>query len=249
MIEAPPRTPRSDDPEALIPEARARQRKRWLVAAAAVALLAGAALGIDSIVGAGSPTASSSGVPIPAAATGKGCGVRGVGVRILSTNGQTLYREPGHFVHPNGGPFPTIRCSGSTVWAVWMNGAGMSQEAYFGARSLDRGRTWRAVFTERFFGLKAPHELDAYMGPWTLRGTVAYFVGWCPACSQGTLSGTTSLWVTKDGGRTFDKYDVPGGLGYYPTSVRVAGRRVTISEKRFSRGVKPARKTASVTVS
>jgi hypothetical protein len=50
---APPRPPSSDDLEALIREARARQRKRWRVGIALLALVAGAALATDALVPAG----------------------------------------------------------------------------------------------------------------------------------------------------------------------------------------------------
>jgi hypothetical protein len=234
VIESPTRPTEPDELEALIREARARQRKRWLAASAVVAIVAGAVVAVYSIVGGGRVNASHPGVPIPAAATGKGCGVRGLGVRILSTGGRTLYREPGRYTHPNRG-FPTIRCSGSTIWAVWFNGAGTMKEAYVGARSLDAGHTWKLVFSEPFFGVKAPHALDAYMGPWTLRGRIAYFTGWCPACGTGT--GTTSLWVTTDGGRTFREYQAPALIGYEPIGLRISGRRVTISAKGFVHSV------------
>jgi hypothetical protein len=226
--------PPQDELEALIREARARQRRRWLGAAAVVALLAGAALGLNAILAGGAPSRSESGGPASSVRTVDACGVRGLGVRILDRSGRTLYREPGHYVHPNAG-FPTIRCSGSTIWAVWFNGAGTMKEAYVGARSLDAGHTWKLVFSEPFFGVKAPHALDAYMGPWTLRGRIAYFTGWCPACGTGT--GTTSLWVTTDGGRTFREYQAPALIGYEPIGLRISGRRVTISAKGFVHSV------------
>jgi hypothetical protein len=249
MIASPPDRRRSDELEALIREARTRQRKRWLGVAVAVALLAGAAIGIESILrGSGPNTARTIGGPSVAARNGKACGVRGVGVRILDQDGRTLYREPGRYTRPNAG-FPTIRCSGSTIWAVWFNGVGMSQEAYLGARSLDSGRTWKLVFTEGMFGPKAPHELDAYLGVWTLRGPHdAYFTGSCPACDGGELQGTISLWVTKDGGRTFRMYKVPMLTGYEAIRIRVKGDAVTILAKRFIAGVRPARKTVTVHV-
>jgi hypothetical protein len=247
-VEAPRRPPQPDELEALIREARARQRKRRLAAAVVVALLAGTALALYSITSSGSPSASHSGVPIPAAATGKGCGVRGSGVSILGADGRTLYREPGRYIHPNRG-FPTIRCSGSTIWAVWFNGAGMSQEAYLGARSLDRGRTWKLIFTEGMFGPKAPHQLDAYLAAWALHGPHdAYFVGSCPACGRGGVQGTVSLSVTKDGGRTFRTYDVPALTGYAVTKIRVDGNEVTLAAKRFMAGVDRARKTVTIRV-
>jgi hypothetical protein len=137
-------------------------------------------------------------------------------------------------VHPNGGPGAEIQCSGPTIWAVFFNGAGMSQEAYFGVRSADAGRTWRRVFSEGMFGPKAPHHLDAELGVWTLHGPRdAYFTGTCPACGDGL--GTVSLSVTKDGGATFRMYKVPALAQYEPTRLRVSGRDVTIRGRRLAR--------------
>jgi hypothetical protein len=225
--------PPHDDPELLIREARARQRKRRVGAAAVLALVAGGAIAAHSISSGPSPVASHAGGGVAVAKAEQACGVRGKGVRILSRSGQTLYREPPprgrHYVNPDAG-FPTIRCSGSTIWAVWFNGAGMSQEAYLGARSLDRGRSWKLVFTEGMFGPWAPHHLDAYLGPWTLVGPrTAYFVGTCPACRG---YGTFSLSVTRDAGRTFRRYPVPGSDAYAPESIRVRGQQVAIRERR-----------------
>src|ERR1051326_2644782 len=149
-VVAPPEVPRPDELELLIREARARQLKRRLGVAACVALVAGGAIAAYAISTRTSPGVSHAGGRVPGAKAERACGVRGKGVRILSRSGQTLFREPppsgGHYVNPNAG-FPTIRCSGPTVWAVWFNGAGMSQEAYLGARSVDRGRTWKLAFT------------------------------------------------------------------------------------------------------
>lgn len=237
-----------DEVEALIREARARRRRRWLGFASGVALLAGGALAAYSIATGGSPAALHAGGNSPAATPREACGVRGVGVRILASSGRTVYREPGRYVRPNTG-FPTIRCSGSTVWAVWFNGAGMSQEAYLGARSIDRGRTWKLVFTEGMFGPKAPHHLDSYLGPWTLHGRAAYFTGSCPACSTATSQGTISLWVTKDAGRTFRVYRVPALTGYWPVGIRVAGDAVTVETRRIVRRLDlPRRKAVTVRV-
>lgn len=247
MTLAPPRPPSSDELEALIREARARQRKRWAGAAAVLALLAGAAVGLSSIVAGGSPSTSrSSRGSTPAVKSGSPCGVRGKGVRILDAGGRTVYREPGHFKLPNSGR-PEIRCSGSAIWAVWDNGAGMMQEAYVGARSLDGGQTWKLVFTEGLFGPKAPHQLDSQLGPWALRGHAAYFTGWCPACSTRTSQGTNSLWVTKDGGQKFRRYKLPALTGYAPAGIRILRHEVTILGTRFTRGTSP-RKTVTVHV-
>jgi hypothetical protein len=122
-----------------------------------------------------------------------------------------------------------MECSGSTVWVVFFNGVAASQEGYFGVRSGDGGHSWRVVFAERYFGVKAPHQLvTGYLGPWTLDGPrTAYFVGDCVACGFGK----TWVWVTKDDGRSFRRYAVPWPKGSRSASVRVEGRTVTISAR------------------
>jgi hypothetical protein len=243
--------PPQDELEALIREARARQRKRWLGLAALVALAAGAALGLHAVFGTshGVPNRSGTARSSAAVVSTSRCGIRAEGTRIFR-GGQIVYRLPGHYVHPNGGPPPTIRCSGPAIWATWLKGGGMMQEAYIGARSLDRGRSWKLIFSEGMFGPKAPHQLDAYLGAWTLRGARdAYFTGSCPACDDGALQGTVSLWVTKDGGRTFREYDVPALTGYAAWGIRVEGRKVRIAAKAFTYGVRPLRKTVTIRVS
>jgi hypothetical protein len=215
-----PSEPRQDELELLIREARARQRKRWVGSAALVAVLAGAALGITSIVGGTTPKTPTGGGPqATGSASASRCGVRVKGVQILQGS-RLVYREPisrtfGH----------QIECSGPTVWVVFFNGVASSQEGYFGVRSGDGGRSWKVVFAERYFNMKAPHQLDDYLAAWTIHGPRdAYFTGTCPACGYGTVS----LWVTKDGGRTFRMYKVPALTGSEPTSVRVSGHEVTI---------------------
>jgi hypothetical protein len=225
----------------LIAEAKRRARRRYLIALAMTVGALGVVAGW-SIAHGDRPSSLTPRVSIPARATGVGCGVRGVGARILSPAGRTLYREP---AVPMG--FPDIQCSSSAIWAVWLNGVGMSQQAYFGVRSLDRGRTWHPVLTDRYFGQKAPHELDSYLGVWTLRGLRrAYFVGSCPACSVGEAQGTVALYVTKNGGGTFHKYDLPTLTGYAVTRIAVHGVRVRLWAKRFALGVEPPRKTVTI---
>lgn len=237
-VVAPPDPPRPDELEALIREARARQRKRWVATAAFVAILAGGALAAYSIVSGGSPGASRADFGTAPVKSAKKCGIRVAGPRILGSDGKAVYREP----VPAGEKHPNrigsqVRCSASAIWVVFYNGVAASQEGYVGARSVDRGRTWKLVFAERFFGVKAPHQLDSYMGPWTLRGHVAYFMGLCPACSTTTSQGTISLWVTKDGGRTFRMYKVPALTGYWPTRIRPSGREVTIDARQVAQKV------------
>ena len=179
-----------------------------------------------------------------AARSGTACGVRVTGVRIVGPGGRTLYREPGHWSPGYRRPH-VVRCSGSSVWVVWDNGVASNQEGYVGVHSADGGRTWKLVFAESYFGVTAPHELDAYLGPWTLRGPRhAYFTGRCPACGRGTVS----LWVTADSGKTFRRYAVPALTGYVPTRIRAWRRAVTIWATRFATGV-PPRRTVTVHLS
>jgi hypothetical protein len=51
VIDSPPRTPAQDDPEALIPEARERQQRRWLIGGASVAVVVALGLLIVAIAG------------------------------------------------------------------------------------------------------------------------------------------------------------------------------------------------------
>lgn len=247
MIAAPPDRRTSDELELLIREARDRQRKRRLGAAVVVSLLAGAVLAVYSIAAGGSSGVSPTGEGRAAVKSGKACGVRVDDTRIVNGAGRTIYREPGDWTpsypHPS-----VVRCSGPSVWVVWDNGAASSQEAYVGVHSGDGGRSWRLVFAESYFGVRAPHELDSYLGPWTLTGPrVAYFTGQCPACGKGPLFGTVSVAVTKDSGRTFRNYRVRALTGYAPMRISVVGDEVTIVGKRFSKGVRP-RKTVTVRV-
>ncbi len=237
-----PPEPREDELELLIREARARQRKRWVGAAALVAILAGTVLGIRSIATAkhaSSPVATGGGTR--ATTTGTHCGFRVAGTRVLASDGSVVYRDPSQ-----SAMWHELRCSGSAVWVVFVNGVGMSHEDYVGVRSSDAGRSWRVVFAERFFNAKAPHQLvTGYLGPWTLSGPrEAYFTGTCVACGRGTVS----LWVTKDGGRTFRRYQIPAltGYGLGLRRLRVKGQEVIISARSSVRGVEPPRKTVAV---
>ena len=153
------------------------------------------------------------------------CPVHVVGKRIVDAAGQTTYRYPGNFV-----PRVQIKCAGRVVWVLLHGGAASSQELYLGLRSVDRGRHWKLLLAEPYFGIKAPFTIDSYSGPWAIVGAnAAYFVGWCPACGRGTVS----LTVTRDGGRSFRRYAVPALTGYGATllSVRVAGDDVTIAAR------------------
>jgi hypothetical protein len=214
--------PPHDDPELLIREARARQRKRRLGVVVVVALLAGGATVAYSIAGG---VRSGSTQPDTSRATVKGtkpCGVRVRRTRIFQ-GGRVVYRDPSPAAMSD-----TVRCSGPSVWVVFVNGVGMMHEEYVGVRSGDGGRTWRVVFAQQP-GVRS-HGLDAEVGPWTLDGPrSAYFVGTCPAC-RGV--GALSLSITRDAGQTFRRYRVPGNDLWTPRSIRVRGRQVTIRERR-----------------
>jgi hypothetical protein len=215
--------PEQDELEALIREARARQRKRWLGAAALVAFLAGGAFAAHSITSGGSTNAVRADDGNAPVRTTKKCGIQVAGTRILR-NGARVYRDPSPVAMSD-----TVRCSGQAIWVVFVNGVGMMHEEYVGVRSADRGRTWHVVFAQQP-GLPSRRGIDAEVGPWKLAGPrVAYFVGSCPACGG---FGTVSLSVTTDAGRTFRRYRVPGSDSWVPRSIRVRGNRVSIRERR-----------------
>lgn len=237
-----PPEPRQDELELLIREARSRQRRRWLGAAAVVGLLAGAVLAAYSIVNGRGSSASRRDRRSSLVATTNKCGIRVAGPRILGSDGGTVYREPVPKGETHANSIPSqVRCTTSAIWVIWFNGPAMMREIYVGARSLDHGRTWKLVFAN---GERAPHELSSYVGPWTVRGRGAYFVGSCAACGVGSRQGTVQLWVTKDGGKTFRMYrlpaltgDIPGIPAFGPTRIRVSGSRVRIWASRLVRKV------------
>ena len=228
--------PKHDELEALVREARARQRKRWLGTAALIALLAGGALVAHSIASGGRTNAAharSKGAPVKAT---QECGIQVAGTRIRR-NGARVYRDPSPAAMSS-----TVRCSGQAIWVVFVNGVGMMHEEYVGVRSADRGRTWHVVFAQQP-GLPSRRGIDAEVGPWTLAGPrAAYFVGSCPAC-RGL--GTVSLSVTTDAGRTFRRYRVPGSDLWVPRSIRLRGNRVAIRERRDS-GLRLRWKTVTI---
>jgi hypothetical protein len=240
LIEAPPEPPRPDELELLIREARARQRKRRLGTVVLVAGLAGAVLGISSVLARRTPSASTGSHQRSGATSAGRCGITVDGVRVLRGR-RLVYREPASrtFGHE-------VRCSGATVWVVFFNGVASSQEAYFGVRSGDSGHSWRAVFAARYFNVKAPHQLvTGYLGPWTLDGARdAYFTGMCVACGLGTVS----LWVTRDAGRTFRRYNLPLLTGYRLTRIRASGRGVIIRARRGARKTGPRDETVRVRI-
>jgi hypothetical protein len=225
-----PPEPREDELELLIREARARQRKRRVGLATLVAVLAGAALGIHSIV-TGMHTSSSvaAGRGTRAGTTGTRCGFRVVGTRVLASDGSVAYSDPA-----KGAMSHELQCSGSAVWVVFVNGVGMMHEEYIGARSLDRGRSWRIVLGD----VPGRYAIGPEVGAWTLRGSrAAYFVGTCPACSTPKAFGTVSLTVTRDGGRTFRSYPLPALAGFAPLGIRARGSDVKIWARRLVRKV------------
>lgn len=245
-VDVPPQVRSQDELEAPIREARQRQLRRKLRGSAAIAVAAGVGLVLWAALPGGSkpvpghrPTRGGMSVT----ESGGACGVRVADTRILDASGHSLYREPGNW-SPGYPRSHQVRCSGSTIWVVWDNGAAANQEGYVGARSGDGGHRWKLVFAETYFGVRAPHELDAYLGAWTLHGPKdAYFSGRCPACGYGTVS----LWVTRDGGRTFHRYQLATLTGYATTKIRVFGDRVAVSARRWIPG-RPAKKTVAIHV-
>ena len=85
VIDSPPRPAAQDNPEALIPEARERQRRRRLMAAIAVALSAGASLVIYSVLVSNRSVSAEAGRP-PALA-GSDCRMANFAVKAIPVSG------------------------------------------------------------------------------------------------------------------------------------------------------------------
>ena len=95
---------------------------------------------------------------------------------------------------------PELQCRGRSVWALFAGGAAAGSEGYEVFRSLDGGRSWRAVLA----GLVTQRlpRINAYPGPFlALGGGRAIFEGTCGPCVFG--HGTVNFVRTIDGGRTF----------------------------------------------
>lgn len=224
-VVAPPEPPRPDELELLIREARARQLRRRLGAVAVVAVLLGTSVATYAIFAGSGERSTTGGLGAGRAATPSSsrCGVRVRGPNVFR-DGRIVFRD--RVASPMS---HEIRCSGSTVWAVFVNGIGTNVESYVGARSGDRGRTWRVAFGQNYQGLRADRGLGPELGAWTLSGSrAAYFIGWCGPCSVSGRFGTADLIATTDGGRTFRHYAVPALAGFSPRRLRVTGRVVTI---------------------
>lgn len=228
---APPRPPAHDELEALIREARARQRRRWFLAAAAILLAAGVSVGIYSAISGGRPVRTGVIGRSGPVVSSPECHVRIAGPTIVQ-RGQVVYREPS----PEA-MWSSVHCSGSTIWALFVNSVGMMHQGYVGVRSLDSGRSWRVVLAQDSRA-RAKYGMGAEVGPWTLHGTrAAYFVGTCPACSLGKAFGTVWLTVTTNAGRTFRSDAVPALAGWAPLRIRVTGYGVTIWAKQLVRKI------------
>lgn len=225
--------PPQDELELLIREAPARQRRRRLAGAAAlIAALAGTALAVHAVTsGNGSRVSAGARGSVPAATSGSRCGARIEGTtKIVTQSGDVAYHDP-----YQGAMWHGLRCSGATVWAVFVNGIGTNVESYVGVRSLDGGRTWRVAFAQDP-RIRKTYSIGPELGTWTLHGPhAAYFLGTCGPCSVGKAYGTVSLTVTKNAGRTFRHYPIPALTGWSPSRIRATGHGVAIWARRLVR--------------
>jgi photosystem II stability/assembly factor-like uncharacterized protein len=95
---------------------------------------------------------------------------------------------------------PELQCRSASVWALFTDGAAAGSQGYEVFRSLDGGRTWRAVLAG-LITQRLP-RINAYAGPFlALGGGRAIFEGTCGPCVFG--HGTVNFVRTVDGGRTF----------------------------------------------
>ena len=113
---------------------------------------------------------------------------------------------------------PALECSGSAVWLLLTGGAAAGSQGYEVLRSVDGGRSWRAILA----GLVSTHlpRISAYSGPFAaLGGAGAIFEGSCSPCGMGTITFVRTV----DGGRTFSRaspFD-----GYFPGPISFVDER------------------------
>ena len=85
-----------------------------------------------------------------------------------------------------GYPIPELYCRGEEVWLVLHDGAAAGTEGYRVLRSLDGGKTWRAVFAS--FSRRLP-LVSNYAGPVAaLGGAAAVLEGSCGPCGAGSVT-------------------------------------------------------------
>jgi len=132
-VVAPPGPPRPDELELLIREARARQRRRWAIAASVVALVAGTGVAALSVVDA--PSHRSSQAPGPAAAGANGCRVGSLAISLVRTG--AVMGEEGGLLRFTNGTRTACRISGwPVVTAVEAGGRTISSTHATGGMML-----------------------------------------------------------------------------------------------------------------
>lgn len=118
------------------------------------------------------------------------------------------------------GPLPELGCRGRSVWALFHRGVAAGSEGYDVFRSLDGGRTWRAVLAGLDPLRPRLPRLAPRPGPLAvLGGGAAVLVGFCPVCGRGPVTVVS----TADGGRSWRR-STPL-QGYAPAAVSFVDRR------------------------
>jgi len=113
---------------------------------------------------------------------------------------------------------PALQCSGRAVWALFAGGAAAGSQGYEVFRSLDGGRSWRAILAG-LVSTRLP-RISNYPGPFAALGAGrAVFEGSCSPCGNGTLTFVGTI----DGGRTFSR--VTPFDGYFPGPISFVDAR------------------------
>jgi photosystem II stability/assembly factor-like uncharacterized protein len=106
-----------------------------------------------------------------------------------------------------GYPIPELGCRGSAVWAVFHSSAAAGSEGYAVFRSLNAGKTWRAVYGQ--FLRRGLPRIDAYAGPLAvLPSGGAVLEGSCSPCGRGRVT------LVAGGRRTRFAGWLPGPLAF-----------------------------------
>jgi photosystem II stability/assembly factor-like uncharacterized protein len=116
----------------------------------------------------------------------------------------------------------TVECpGGSSIWALFEDGAAAGSQGYAAYASSDAGASWRPVIVAPILAGSEPAfrgvaRLDAYPGPFAaVTPSEAVFLGQCPACDPQHVM----VLRTEDGGTRWQRHVIGG---FVPTGLAFA---------------------------
>ena len=149
--------------------------------------------------------------------------IAGAGSRVLrsSDDGETWTPLLDAATPRNPWMAATVRCAGSSTWALFLGDAAAGSQGYAVYMSSDAGASWRPVVIAPIVAGSDPAfhgvvRLDAYPGPFAaVTASEAVFLGQCPACDPQHVM----VLRTEDGGSSWHRHAIDG---FVPTGLAFA---------------------------